>query len=126
MHTTFADVQKTFYEAIEQHDMALMKTVWENTPDAVYVDPAGNAYVGYDAIINSWETAFSNGPLVKFTIKNVTELVDEPIATETVVEEVLLTESGKSTVLTSTNSYRKSAKGWAMVLHQATRLSDPS
>lgn len=121
MYSTINEVQSAFYEAIEKHDLTSMESVWVDSDDTAYIDPAGAAVTGYVNVINTWNSAFETGPLVRFDIEQIANIESDDTVTQVVIEKVLLVESGNSTTLTSTNSYKKSPDGWGMVLHQATR-----
>jgi hypothetical protein len=81
-----------FYEAIENADLDLMRSVWLSSEEeklASCVHPGQNAVHGVSKILRSWAVVLSRMSYLQFFITDLLVRVMGPVAVVTCVENVL-------------------------------------
>ena len=117
------DVEAQFYEALQQGDADKLMAVWSDDDDIACVHPGGGARLsGAAAIRASFEAVFAKGP-IPLQPHSVRRLHALGCAAHHVVERIaLLDDKGlRSAWVLATNVYLKTAQGWRMVVHHASR-----
>ena len=103
-----------FYRAFSEGDIELMGKLWLDHPEVVCIHPGHRPLHGYEDVMASWKTIFSDSG---FTISpsNVRCRVLDGMARVSCMEAV-----GDSNRLVATNVFEQHDGRWWMVLHQAS------
>ncbi|WP_345245914.1 YybH family protein [Pigmentiphaga soli] len=122
MFATPDEAEHAFYEALEQADLAQLMEVWSDDEEIVCIHPGGPRLVGLQAVQESWQEIFANGPLPirPLHLHTVQSMMS---SVHTVVEQ-LVAGSGRSRQILNchaTNVYHKGPTGWRLVLHHASQ-----
>jgi ketosteroid isomerase-like protein len=118
------DIEQQFYEAFQRGDVEAMMAVWADDDDVACVHPGGPRIVGPGAIRAGFEAIFAHGG-VNATPEKVRRVQLQGGAVHHVLERVQAqtSEGPQSAWVLATNVYVKTAQGWRMVLHHASRGS---
>ena len=115
------DIEHSFYEALNNADIAQLMSCWADEDEVVCVHPGGPRLIGQAAIRASFETLFANGNILA-TPQRVQKVVSLACALHHMVERVeVKTPQGSSLAhVIVTNVYQKTPQGWRMVAHHAS------
>ncbi|HET6316347.1 MAG TPA: nuclear transport factor 2 family protein [Chloroflexota bacterium] len=113
-----------FYRAFEALDIAEMDRVWAHGAHVKCVHPGWSLLSGWEAVRESWETIFENTEEMRFTLSDVSALVDGDVAWVTCTENILSEVAGRVTVtaILATNLFERDAAGWRLVHHHASHI----
>lgn len=119
--STADDTEQRFYEALQSGDIDRLMALWSDEEEVSCVQPGGARVVGLQAVRESFEQMFAQGP-VDAHPEQVRRLVHHDCAIHSVLERVgVTTEKGPSSAwILSTNVYMKNAMGWKLVSHHAS------
>jgi ketosteroid isomerase-like protein len=119
---TADDVDAVFYEAFMRCDADVMAGLWADG-DVICIHPGSGAIVGYDPVIRSWESIFSNAGSAEMNTTVINRVLSDELAVYVVAEEML--SSGEVTaVVLATNVFHKFDNGWLMTEHHASLVQN--
>lgn len=120
------EINQRFYKAINEQDLAFMKTLWHDKHPSICVHPGGHVVSGYDSIIQSWQDIFSSPTPLECRLADVDIVASEDLAWVTCEETIFsITMDGvKSSEVYATNLFKKFNGSWKMTLHHASNLPD--
>ena len=120
------EVNQRFYKAINDQDLAFMKTVWHVEYPSLCLHPGWHIISGYDAIIQSWRDIFSSSNPMEIRLANVDLVASLDLAWVSCEETIFsITLDGvKSAKVYATNLFKKVNGRWQMILHHASNLTD--
>lgn len=118
---TADDTEASFYEAMQQADIAKMMATWADDEEIACVHPGGPRTVGTVGVRAAFEAVFASGP-VHVSVVHVRRLETAVCAVHHVTEKVqAMTADGMQTAFVmATNVYLRTADGWRMVAHHAS------
>lgn len=114
------EAEAAFYAAFSRKDLDAMMAVWADSPDIVCVHPMGGMLVGREAIRESWEAIFRQGPALTFLIEERVRRHENDVAIHVVHEHVRVPSESTRAPMPATNAYRLTSDGWRMILHHAS------
>jgi ketosteroid isomerase-like protein len=117
--------EAAFYQAFEAADISAMLAVWDEADSVACIHPMGARIEGRESVGESWRRILVSGPRLRLRVTNVRATVAEGIAVHVVDEVVTVIEDGREAVIQSTNVYRRTPRGWRMVLHHASPAPAP-
>jgi ketosteroid isomerase-like protein len=122
MSSTPADIEATFYEAMQAGDLERLMSCWADDDEIVCIHPGGPRIVGAAAIRMAFETMFSDGGTIQAHPEHIRRVDVMASAVHSVVEkiEVLTPEGPVQAYVLATNVYHKTPQGWRMVIHHAS------
>lgn len=121
---TPADAEKAFYEAFEIGEIAAMMGVWSKDEDIACIHPLGPRLIGRAAIEESWRGILNASIGVRFELTEIREFLDQGLAIRILFERLWVPgENAPRAPIIATNAYRFSKRGWHMVLHHASPIS---
>ncbi len=121
---TPADTEHAFYEAFEIGEIAAMMSVWSKDDDITCIHPLGLRLIGRAVVEESWRAILNASIGVRFDLTDVSEFVDQGLAIRIVHERLWVPgENAPRAPIIATNAYRYSKRGWHMVLHHASPIS---
>jgi ketosteroid isomerase-like protein len=114
----------TFYEALEQKDIAAMDAIWSHEDYARCVHPGWNLVRGWSAIRQSWENIFTGETKLKFSLRNVEAHVIGSSAVVVLLEEITFVNGVHShtQVVVATNIFEEKNSTWKLVHHHASPI----
>jgi ketosteroid isomerase-like protein len=119
-YPTPAAVESAFYQAFEAADLETLLAVWDEGSGVACIHPLGARIEGGESVRESWRRILRSGPRLRFEVRNVRATVVGDMAVHLVDEVVTVVEEGREAFLHATNVYRRTARGWRMVLHHAS------
>lgn len=125
LYSSSMECEQAFYEALEAADADAVVELWLNDDDVCCIHPGGARLLGLAAVMGSWRTILSNGP-VNIRAVSSQALETPTMAVHNVVEEVMLTQGARQKLVhvVATNVYLKTPAGWKMVLHHASPATE--
>lgn len=122
LYATPAAAEQAFYDAFERGDCDAMMAVWDDSPDIVCIHPLGPRLQGRFSIQESWRQIFGGGARLRFRISAVHHLHQQELSIRVVQENITVLNEVEQPAqpLLVTNAYRRTARGWRMVLHHAS------
>ncbi|QMU56200.1 MAG: hypothetical protein GKS04_03340 [Candidatus Mycalebacterium zealandia] len=115
-------IQDSFYDALNNADIALMEKVWVPGSKAKCIHPGWPAIEGWDAIKASWISIFESGELASVETSDIMIDVGEKAAWVNCIERLNHFVDGRIvvTLAQATNIFENTEKGWRMTLHHAS------
>jgi len=118
---TAEQAEAAFYQAFESADLSAMMQVWSDEDEIVCIHPHGPRLVGYDDIRESWSQILSNTPTIQFQLTELRCFEDGTIAIHYLNENIFLaSDRQRQFSVLATNVYRRTSKGWRIILHHAS------
>ncbi len=119
--STADETEASFYEAMQQADIARMMSAWADDEEIACVHPGGPRVVGTVGVRAAFEAVFASGP-VHVTVNHVRRLETAVCAIHHVTEKVqAMSADGLQTAFVlATNVYLRTSEGWRMVAHHAS------
>ena len=116
--------EAAFYDAFERRDIDAMTNVWDHDAEVSCVHPGGPRLDDIDVILDSWRAIFEGGQRLRFERVGVALTAGADVAVCCLYEVIRFGErfEHQGTVV-ATNVYRRTERGWRMVVHHAS--SDP-
>lgn len=115
--------EAAFYTAFENADYEAMMDVWSAHDDIECIHPLGERLMGRKAIGNSWFRMFSGGKRMQFKPSHAKRFQSEQLAIHIVYENISIAGRQQPPVV-ATNIYRLDGRGWHMILHHASPVSE--
>lgn len=115
-------VNRAFYDAHEQRDLAAMQAVWEQSDQAVCIHPGWPILRGWEAIRDSWERIFEGPGRNQFIVTNDVVRVDGRHAWVTLDEN--LVQGAATGTIAATNLFVLTDDGWKLTLHHGSPVMD--
>ena len=117
--------EAAFYDAFERRDLDAMTRVWDLGAEVSCIHPGGPRLDDIDMIIESWRTIFEGGQRLQFERTDVATTVGADVAVHCLYEVIRFGERFEQQgTVTATNVYRRSGRGWKMVIHHASPEPD--
>lgn len=115
------EVERQFYEAMQQGDIERVMAVWSDDEEIVCVHPGGARVVGALAIRASFEALFANGG-VQVEAGQVRRVHSHATAVHSVVERLAAGpgQAQPDAWVVATNVYVRTVQGWRLVAHHAS------
>ena len=104
---------ETFYAAFAAADMDAMTDVWAHDAPVAVIHPGTLPVTGRDAVLQSWREIIEPASTIDIVC------IDPQVQHQGDVAVVVCQERINGHVLAASNTYRRTASGWALVLHQA-------
>jgi len=118
------EAETVFYQAFTHCDADVMAGLWADQ-GVVCVHPGSGAIIGYNAIIRSWASIFSNVQRTEMKYTSINRVVSKKLTVSLIAEELLSSEKIEAVVL-ATNVYQKFDSGWLMTGHHASLVQQHS
>jgi ketosteroid isomerase-like protein len=115
--------EAAFYAAFENADYEAMMAVWSAEDDIECIHPLGERLVGAKVVSNSWLRMFSGGRRMQFRPSHVRRFQADRLAVHVVYENISISGKEQPPVI-ATNVYRFNGRGWQMILHHASPVSE--
>ncbi len=113
--------ESEFYRAFQAHDLDAMMAVWSDENDIVCIHPQGPRLEGYEQIRESWIQILQNSPPIRFRLTEQRRIDGDSIAIRYVNENIYLANDQEPQfTIHTTNVYRRTSKGWRIILHHAS------
>jgi ketosteroid isomerase-like protein len=124
METTWATpeaAEQAFYEAFEAGDLPAMMQVWADSADICCIHPMGKALLGPAAVREGWEGVFSSSQRLRFVLESLQWQNTGDLAISVLLEHIRVEgEARARPPMIATNIYRRTVRGWRMLLHHAS------
>ena len=126
MHDVIEDqvlaANQRFYDAFQNRDIDAMDGIWSKAAYVKCVHPGWNALHGWQAIRESWEAIFENGPKMRFTLRDVHLDVFGSVAVVLLVEDIFVQSSDNISRLSvlATNIFERAGNQWLMIHHHGS------
>ena len=117
-HTSVEAAEAEFYRAFGDGDVAAMAALWLDAPAVSCIHPGHGGLYGYGAVMESWHGILQAGATFDIRFRLETEFAAEQLVVRTGTEH-LRVEGEASAVLSVTNVFQLTPRGWLMVLHHA-------
>lgn len=119
---TPAEIEASFYEALNKADLEQLMHCWADEDDVVCVHPGGPRFVGAGAIRSSFDAIFQNSGAIRASIHKLHAVHTLTTAVHSVIERIDVTHEGQEQqgFVIATNVFAKTAQGWRMVAHHAS------
>jgi len=119
---TVEAAEAAFYQALEAADLEAMMAVWEASQEIVCIHPMGPRLCGVRAVRESWARIFGSGTRLRFRLSEIHSLGSGELWTRVVFENITVVDADEQPAqpVIATNIYRRSERGWQMVLHHAS------
>ncbi|MCU7842491.1 MAG: nuclear transport factor 2 family protein [Candidatus Thiodiazotropha sp. (ex Monitilora ramsayi)] len=114
-----------FYEAFANIDVQGMSEVWLSSDAAYCIHPNGRPLLGFQAVQESWRAMFSGGQPVTLFYRVVTKQVNDGMAIHLVEEELSAADGSRRGLITATNCYLKTERGWRLFSHHGSPMIVP-
>ncbi len=117
-----ADQAETeFYRAFQANDINAMMAIWSEEDDIVCIHPQGPRLEGYEKIRESWIQILQNSPPIRLRLTEQRRIDGDSIAIRYVNENIYLANDQEPQfTIHATNVYRRTNKGWRIILHHAS------
>ncbi len=113
--------ESEFYRAFQAHDLTAMMAVWSDEDDIVCIHPQGPRLEGLTQIRESWTQILQNSPPMRFRLTEQRRIDGDSIAIRYVNENIYLANDKEPQfTIHATNVYRRTNKGWRIILHHAS------
>lgn len=113
--------EEAFYRALQNHDLSLMMTVWDEDEKISCVHPGGRRLQGLAAVRQGWEQIFSLAAHMAIQLSDESRHGDQNLSVHVLHEHISLgKERQQQPPVIATNVYRLTDKGWRMVMHHAS------
>jgi ketosteroid isomerase-like protein len=123
--STPQDAEDTYYDAIDENDLDAMMSVWEDSDEILCLLPMMPAQRGTASIRKAWEPLLGGEMQLDMEIKHLAWIEAGDLAIHLVEEQVQVAgQQGKQSVYAS-NTYRKGANGWRILMHQNSPTPPP-
>lgn len=111
-----------FYEAFEQADLDAMTAVWSHDAQVRCIHPGWGAATGWESVRKSWESIFSGGTTLRFSLRNVDARVCGTVGVVSLLEEIVLAGEvvQQSIQAAATNLFAFEAGEWRMIVHHSS------
>lgn len=121
MSTAFktpADVEDSYYDAIDECDLEKMMSVWDHSPQAACLLPMQPMHHGTEAIRAMWKPMLDPELQVDITVNHLEWIEQGDMAIHLLEERVTLKGTGeRQPPIYATNVYRRDQEGWHLLLH---------
>ena len=113
--------EAAFYSAFESGDLEAMMAVWSDEGYIVCIHPHGPRLVGYQEIRDSWQQILAHSPRMRFKISELNTIHNGELAIRFVSEDIHVDDVDEPHfAILATNVYRRTKKGWRIILHHAS------
>ena len=112
-----------FYQAFAQLDVESMQQVWLDSPEVFCVHPGAPALLGIGAVLNSWQSMFSQAAPLALSYKLIQHQAHKDIALHLVEESISPREGGRQGLVLASNCYVRSAQGWRLLSHHGSAVA---
>lgn len=118
---TALEAHHAFYQALEESDFELMKSVWLAGDPVTCVHPLWPPLTRYDEVMESWKGMFKHGQTLSVTASIISSRETGEYCTH-LVEELLIPTGASSSrhPIIATNQYVYVDQCWRMSLHHAS------
>lgn len=115
---------QAFYDAFNQQDIELMRTVWQVDIGAQCIHPGWPVLKGYQEIMQSWEDIFHHNQHMEIKVSDADVMIRDDFAWVSCQENLFsIKMTGvQSTKVHATNLFVKAGEDWKMILHHAAAL----
>ena len=113
--------EAAFYDAFERRDLDAMARVWDHEAEVSCIHPGGPRLDDIDMILESWRAIFEGGQRLRLERAGVAPTTGAGVAVHCLHEVIRFGErfEQQGTVV-ATNVYRRTERGWKMVIHHAS------
>jgi ketosteroid isomerase-like protein len=119
---TAQDAENAFYEALERCDLETMMAVWSEDEEIVCVHPAGQRLAGQAQVREVWRQMFAGGPNMRVQITQQVVVAGVMLEVHSLHENITVSgEQRPRPPMVATNVYLRTAAGWRMIVHHASR-----
>ncbi len=129
MTDTFAtpqDAEDCFYDSLEENDLDKMMSVWDSTGNILCLLPMASPLIGTEAVRSGWDRVMQAGMKIDILVSHLHWIETEETAIHVVEQRIELADSDhKQPPIFATNIYRRTASGWALILHQTAPAPPP-
>lgn len=122
--TTPQDLERAFYQALEQANLETMMALWSEDDEIVCVFPGGGRLCGYADIRAAWQRLFESGTRVRIHLSHSCVIQNPFTVIHNVVEHITPANQteARGPVL-ATNVYVRGPTGWRIVVHHCSTLA---
>jgi len=126
IYQTPAEAEAAFYAAFQRADLEAMMNVWAEDDDIVCVHPMGERLRGRTEVAESWRRIFLNDLAMRFEVTQAWQVESAELSVHSVHEHIDHGERLREhAVVIATNVYRRTGRGWRLILHHASPRAAP-
>ena len=120
------DAEDAFYDALDENDLEVMRSVWEVSDDVICLIPMSQALIGSQQVIQGWQPLMRSEIKINVEVRHLHWIETDDLAIHLVEERItVLGQNQKQSPMYATNIYRKGEKGWRMIVHQNAPTPPP-
>lgn len=122
------DAEDAYYDALEEGDLAVLLTVWDDADDISCLLPMHPLAQGRSAVRDVFARLFARGQGIALSVKHLGWIDTGDIAIHHVEESPQSHAPGGQSPMAvyGTNIYRRGAEGWRLIVHQNTPTAPPA
>ena len=125
-YATPQDAEDAYYDALEAGDAAAMIAVWESSDDILCLLPMTPLAIG-PAVARLWQSILQPGTGFNLQVRHLCWIDCGELAIHLIEERSAVPSEGQTPpAIYGTNSFRRGAAGWQMMLHQNSPTPPPS
>lgn len=121
---TAQDAEDAFYDAIDEHDSARLRSVWDSSPDIACLLPMQPLLHG-EQVHEAMAPVMSGELSLDIQVRHIRWIESGDIAIHYVQEQVRVPGRPAQPPVYATNVYRRGESGWHMILHQNSPAPPP-
>jgi uncharacterized protein (TIGR02246 family) len=119
------DAEDAYYDAIDEQDIEILMTVWEESEEVLCLLPMMPAQRGRDAIRQCWQPFLQGEMQLDIEIQHLSWIEHGDIAIHLVEERVKVPGQAEPQPVYASNVFRKGAEGWRLLMHQNSPTPPP-
>ncbi|EGW55735.1 YybH family protein [Candidatus Endoriftia persephonae] len=119
------DAEDAYYDAIDEGDLEAMMAVWEASEEILCLLPMMPAQHGPSAIHQAWQAIIGDGMKLDIEVKHLSWIESGDLAIHLIEERVAMPGQPQKQSVYATNTYRKGADGWRILVHQNSPVPLP-
>ncbi|MDO4904349.1 MAG: DUF3225 domain-containing protein [Lautropia sp.] len=124
-HHSANAAQNTFYQALADADIEALMSVWVNDDAVLCILPSGERLVGQDAIRETHEDVFTQGP-VRVSYQELQSFETGTVSVHHVLEQFEIEghpELPNKFLAYATNVFLRTPGGWQLMLHHSSQAA---
>jgi len=122
------DAEDAYYDALEEGDLTVLLTVWDEADDISCLLPMHPLAQGRSAVRDAFARLFARGQGIALSVKHLGWIDTGDIAIHHVEESPQSHAPGGQSPMAvyGTNIYRRGAEGWRLIVHQNAPTAPPA
>ena len=120
------DAEDAFYDALDESNLEVMKSVWEDSDDVICLIPMTLARIGSKQVIQGWQTLMLGEIKINVEVRHLHWIETDDLAIHLVEERIsVIGQNQKQSPMYASNVYRRGETGWRMIVHQNAPTPPP-